>query len=422
MCNRADVPQSAKLKAFSTMLKDLTLDYYYSNMSTDILIIFDEVCFSMRNYFEDVEYRRSILIKWNNLILKPMMTSNENKSIEECLQLLIKQLRHLQHGLNSKLRSEKFIHNKLINAYQNVFACQYTCFKLSDSLIDLINNLRSSIIIYQKTNSIEMFETFFTDRRYHKNFSFRLDNFSLRINQNRRYLSKKKCFFCQKEKCWSIKHSKNERETTKQKFKNRFFIRIDHYISEFERTNSSFSYSEEDDYDTDLIDEMKTLIMNLSFLSFLSLFSNSNNSSNVETFITSFDLVENANAEIMIINLANRSLSHFLINNLHICMNDDQTSDDLQTDLKKITSSDLIQVDLNALIFVHICMKNTIMKNIDFFTYIIIDRYTSEMFYDIMIDSDVFTQSTIDYEQFLANQKNNKNDLIDTIKAERINV
>ncbi len=43
--------------------------------------------------------------------------------------------------------------------------------------------------------------------------------------------------------------------------------------------------------------------------------------SNVETFMISFDLIQNA--EIMITNLANRSLSHFLIKNLHICMNDD---------------------------------------------------------------------------------------------------
>jgi hypothetical protein len=188
MCDCANVSQSAKLKAFSIMLKDLILDYYYSNMSIDILIIFDEICFSMRNYFEDVEYRRDILIKWNNLILKSVITSNESKLVEECLQLLIKQLRHLQHDLNSKLRSEKFIHNKLINA------CQYVCFKFSDSLVDLINDLRSSIIIYQKINSanfIETFETFFTDRRYHKNFSSR-------INRNRRFQnrSKRRCFVC----------------------------------------------------------------------------------------------------------------------------------------------------------------------------------------------------------------------------------
>ncbi len=39
------------------MLKDLILDYYYLNMNIDIVIIFDEVYFSMRNYFEDVKYK-----------------------------------------------------------------------------------------------------------------------------------------------------------------------------------------------------------------------------------------------------------------------------------------------------------------------------------------------------------------------------
>jgi hypothetical protein len=416
MCDRADVLQSAKLKAFLIMLKDLAFDYYYSNMFIIIttVITFDEVCFSMRNYFEDVEYRRDILFKWNNLTLRSMMTSNKDKSIEKCLQLLIKQLRHLQHDLNSKLGSEKFIHNKLINACQNVFACQYVCFKLSDLLIDLINDLRSSIIIYQKANSIiETFETFFIDRRYHKNSSLKIDNFSFRINQNRRYFysSKKKCFVCHKEECWSIKHSEDERGLVKQKFKNRFFNqmnkRIHQYISKYEKTNSSSSSYSKDDSDTDLINERKTLIVNLSLLSFLSLLSNSNNLSNAETFIISFDLVQNA--EMMIINSVNRSLNYFLINNLHICMNDDQTSKDLQTDLKTFSS-------FNFFVFVHICMKN-----IDFFTYMIIDCYTSEMFYDIMIDSEASIRSIVDYEQYLAFIKNISIDLNRT-KTKAVNV
>jgi hypothetical protein len=187
--------------------------------------------------------------------------------------------------------------------------------------------------------------------------------------------------------------------------------RIHQYISKYERTNSSSSSYLEDDSDTDLIDEMKTLIMNLSILSSIS-----DNLSNAETFMISFDLVQNV--EMMITNLANRSLSHYLINNLHICMNDDQTSDVLQTDLKTFTSSDLV---LNALIFVHICMKNIIMKNIDLFTYIIIDRYTSEMFYDIMIDSKASVRSIVDYEQYLAFIKNIFIDL-DHTKTETINV
>jgi hypothetical protein len=184
---------------------------------------------------------------------------------------------------------------------------------------------------------------------------------------------------------------------------NRFFIRIDHYISEYERTDSSSSYSE-DDPDTDL-EEMKALIVNLSALSSIS-----DNSSNAETFMTSLDLVQNA--EMIITNLANRLLSHFLINNLHISTNDKaQALDDLQTGLKMSHLFDLV----------HTCMKDTIMKNIDFFAYIIIDRYTSEMFYDIMIDSETSIRSIVDYEQYLAFIKNISIDL-DCIKTETINV
>jgi hypothetical protein len=92
-------------------------------------------------------------------------------------------------------------------------------------------------------------------------------------------------------------------------------------------------------------------------------------------------------------------------------MNDDQTSNVLQTDLKKLYFSD----------FVHICMKNTIMKNIDSFTYIIIDRYMLAVFYDIMIDSKASMRSIVDYEQYSAFIKNISIDL-DHIKTETVNV
>jgi hypothetical protein len=86
-----------------------------------------------------------------------------------------------------------------------------------------------------------------------------------------------------------------------------------------------------------------------------------------------------------------------------------QTSNDLQISLKMIHFSD----------FVHICMKN-----IDLFTYIIIDRYTFEMFYDIMIDSNVSTRSTAEYDQYLAFKKNNTDSTADlnSIKTDAVNV
>ncbi len=100
---------------------------------------------------------------------------NKEKSMNEYLQLLIKKLRHLQHDFESTLCIDDFIHNKLIHACQEISACQYACFKLNDNLTKLINDLKSSIIMYQKSHFIEIF---FINRRYHRNFQFQ-------INQNR---------------------------------------------------------------------------------------------------------------------------------------------------------------------------------------------------------------------------------------------
>jgi hypothetical protein len=63
MCARADVPPETKLKAFFIMLKKLALNVYYVNMSTNASMTFDEACLFMKNYFENAEYKRSVLSK-----------------------------------------------------------------------------------------------------------------------------------------------------------------------------------------------------------------------------------------------------------------------------------------------------------------------------------------------------------------------
>jgi hypothetical protein len=104
-------------------------------------------------------------------------TENEEKSMNECLQLLIKELRHLQHDLESTLCIDDFIYNKLINACQKISACQYACFKSSNNLTELINDLKSSIIIYQKAHFIDFsflieFIILFIDRHYQRRVRF----------------------------------------------------------------------------------------------------------------------------------------------------------------------------------------------------------------------------------------------------------
>jgi hypothetical protein len=279
MCDRVDVLSEIKLKAFLTMLKKLTLNYYYANViNSKTSFTFDDVCISMTNYFEDAEYKRNILNKWNNLTLKSIMhkTENERKFMNECLQLLIKSLRHLQHDLESTLRIDEFIHNKLVNACQKISACQYACFKSSDTLTELINDLKSSIITYQKAHFIEFTFSiefiFFIDRRYHRNFQFRIREQN-REYQNRKYQNRrnqnrtrKVCFVCQKEECWSTKHTRNEREDAKRKFRNRFVDqmnkRIDQYIAEYEELEEHDSDENDQNTNNEIIKNSVTVGLN----------------------------------------------------------------------------------------------------------------------------------------------------------------
>lgn len=123
----------------------------------------------IQTYFERAEYRKSVLSRWNMTTLKSIIEKNERKLIEEYFQLFIKDLCHLHYGLDIEFPTNKFVHNKLINAYQDIPACQNACFKPADRLADLINDLRSSIITFQKANPDNMqMQAFFTNWHYHK--------------------------------------------------------------------------------------------------------------------------------------------------------------------------------------------------------------------------------------------------------------
>jgi len=97
------------------MLRNITLNFYYKNKAT--YTTFNSICNAVRNYFKGPEYKRGILIKWNAITLKTVIIKNKSKSIGDCLQLLLNNLRYLQHSLNANLYNNNFLHNKLIVAY-----------------------------------------------------------------------------------------------------------------------------------------------------------------------------------------------------------------------------------------------------------------------------------------------------------------
>ena len=96
------------------MLCGITLNFYYKNKAT--YTTFNGIYNTIYNHFKGLEYKRGVLTKWNAITLKIVIIKSEGKSTEDCLQLLLNDLRHLQHGLNANLRNNDFLYNKLIVA------------------------------------------------------------------------------------------------------------------------------------------------------------------------------------------------------------------------------------------------------------------------------------------------------------------
>jgi hypothetical protein len=188
--------------------------------------------------------------------------------------------------------------------------------------------------------------------------------------------------------------------------------RIDQYIAEYEELEELDS-DENDDQNmkSELTKKMKVLMIEFS-----SSFSLSEKNESAETFIIIFESMKNF--ELMITDLINRSFSHYLTD-FHTNMNDQSLNDQnfehdhLQISLKKESS---------IIITIHTDMKNT---NLDSFAYVMIsDRYIFEKFYEIMINSNVSTKSTAEYDQYLAFKKHKIDSSIELniTRAEAVNV
>ncbi|KAI0992864.1 hypothetical protein K3495_g15320, partial [Podosphaera aphanis] len=170
LCGRSGVQPFMMDQAFPTMLRGLALEHYYANMSVNKTASFEHKCESIRQYFEGPEYKRGVLATWNSTTLKSIINVNPGLPTQQCLKLFVKELRHLQHGLTPDLRNDSFLHNKLVSGCKMVPACQFACFKPSESLAGFINDLQSSIATYEELNEPQTNQTFFTDRKYyHRN-------------------------------------------------------------------------------------------------------------------------------------------------------------------------------------------------------------------------------------------------------------
>lgn len=251
---RAEVPTDMLYKAFPMMLRESALEFFHANYDS-LPSTFKELCTYMRSNFEGDEYQRNMLSEWNSITLQSTKKENRGKPLSECLTIMIKRLRMLQHRLDPAMRQMSHLHNKLILACEDTEACNLACFDPKKDVSGLINQLRQSVNTWERSHKSDENSVLFTDRRFRNNNNsdrrsagnFRNKNFGSgsynrspqRPNSSNRI---QRCWICKKEGCRSTKHSREEQDKNRREYRekikngsnNAFNKRYDQWMIEYE--------------------------------------------------------------------------------------------------------------------------------------------------------------------------------------------
>ena len=227
ICQRVELPRESVMRAFPTMLKGLALQYFHNNRLAHQS--FETACTNIRNFFEGPGFYRRNLDKWESINLSSIAAENPDKSTLELVQLMITTLTQLQYGLEDDFRSQRTLYNKIIRSCQGSPACRYAISAPASTLGELINNLYSSIINYEKEQN-DSSTAYFTDRRFHSNTGARSQSrgnrrFNRPINSSRSRSATggnpNTCYVCKKPDCRSWNHTPEEQEESKRQFRER---------------------------------------------------------------------------------------------------------------------------------------------------------------------------------------------------------
>ena len=86
LCQKADIPKQEFSQAYSTILHSLALDYYYTNLKSNLLgVSFNKLYKVTYNYFKGLKYKYNILTQWNVTKLQIIINKNTEKLTTEYL-------------------------------------------------------------------------------------------------------------------------------------------------------------------------------------------------------------------------------------------------------------------------------------------------------------------------------------------------
>lgn len=291
-CKTVGLPGTRHHEAFHIMLEGPALQHYRTIVSQNNMIIpsISILTTEIKHFFEGKERESMLRSQWNEISLFSVLAEQPEtqKDVEKALTVLVQNLRHLQQGLSASYRSEEIFYGKLIDSCKGHPATNIACSTTptGDTSIDFINRAKANISTWRTSQALaknpqyqQFFEsedkqedTFYTDRRFQGSFNKRLrgpqDSYQSRNLENQRKnfnRTRRTCYVCRKENCWSTRHTEEERQQARKRLKNAYHRQNHSYISDAEfdeRFDAFVSEIEASIHDDDFVEQLAATTIN----------------------------------------------------------------------------------------------------------------------------------------------------------------
>ena len=236
-CKRVGLFFNAYMLEVSIMLIESALIFYYSHRKT--VTGYTDFCTKIQNFFEDLEWQRLNLAKWQTIIFAGVIAANFTLITTECLRKMCTEMNEIQRNVIFAFQRNEHLKKNIIKTCRENAAVSTN---LTNSFIDvsgLVNNLHASIINYEAVYKPQTpaaaaagyvqkndDEAYFVNRQFRRRQQYR----GRGRGKNGRYpqtfksstFRKKRCFVCSRENCWSTNHIQQERNETNKRFDDRY--------------------------------------------------------------------------------------------------------------------------------------------------------------------------------------------------------
>ena len=146
-CYQVDISNKTYHLIAEIMLSNFAQSHYFINRST--MIIWDEFIVSLKFFFENPEWKRMNMIRWQIINLNEIITINFIFSTSKYLTKLVIEIDLLQRKIESKMMKLFHLRKNIIRTIRGHSALLIELTVSSNSVSSLVNNLYSSIVNYE---------------------------------------------------------------------------------------------------------------------------------------------------------------------------------------------------------------------------------------------------------------------------------